>query len=322
MRSLARWRGLPRCLLHALAHAAGNKLPAGLHSPRTIPLRRTLKFRLVALPGVLLLLAMGIPTAFGADKPLVFGVFPYVTAKQIVETYRPVANALEKQLQRRVLLYTARDFKTFAERTRQGEYDILLTAPHFAWLARQETGYRPLLKYTLPVRGLLVVKSDSPFHSLEALRGHTIATADSTALVVLAAKAEMAAQGLRDNIDYRSTNAVTHINAAMQIINGRADAAMLAQQPYKMMRPELRQNLRVLAETPPLPSLMYLTHPRLPEAEAQAIRSALLTFATSPDEQALTHRGGHGDIGPIDNNELLAIRPYALQAQEMLRKTR
>lgn len=252
--------------------------------------------------------------------PLILGVFPYVTAKQIIETYRPVARALEKKLQRHVLLYTARDFKTFAERTRQGEYDILLTAPHLAWLARQEAGYQPLLKYALPVRGLLVVRSDSPFRSLEALRGHTIATADSIALVVLATKAEMSAHGLRDNIDYRSTDAVTHINAAMQVINGRADGAMLAQQPYKMMRPELSQQFRVLAETPPLPSLMYLTHPRLSGIDVLAIRSALLTFATSSDEQAIAHRNGHGDTGPIDNGELHAIRPYALQVQVMLRK--
>ena len=36
---------------------------------------------------------------------------------------------------------------------------MLLTAPHLAWLARQDAGYQPLLKYAEPVRGLLVVKS-------------------------------------------------------------------------------------------------------------------------------------------------------------------
>ncbi len=77
----------------------------------------------------------------------------------MVETYRPLANELEKQLHRRVVIYSARDYKTFAARTRQGEYDIILTAPHLAWLARQEAGYRPLMKYAQPVHGLLVVKA-------------------------------------------------------------------------------------------------------------------------------------------------------------------
>lgn len=274
---------------------------------------------LLKLALVLWLLA-GLRTGWaGGADPLVFGVFPYATARQIVETYRPVANALEKQLHRPVLLYTARDFTTFAERTRQGEYDILLTASHLAWLARQETAYRPLLKYVQPIRGLLVVKSDSPFKSLEAMRGHVIATADSIALVVLAMKAEMTAQGLSSNIDYRPIDAVTHVNAAIQVVNGRADAAMLGQRPYKIMRPELRRQLRVLAETPPLPSLVYLVHPRLPDTESQAIRTALLAFSSSPEGHALTP---HGGMGPVDHDELLAIRPYAVQAQEMLRTSR
>ena len=280
---------------------------------------RLFNFRFHTL-ALLLLYLMGVRTSWAGDpRPLVLGVFPYVTARQIVETYRPVAKALEIKLQRRVLLYTARDFTAFAERTRKGEYDILLTAPHLGWLARQETGYRPLLKYDLSIYGLLVVKSDSPFKDVGDLRGHTIATPDSISLVAIAGKAEMAARGLRDKIDYASKDAATHINAAMQVINGRADGAMLAQQTYNMMRPELRQQLRVLAETPALPSLMYLTHPRLTMAQVQSIRTALLDFSTSSDEQERTRPSA---IKPIDDAIFLAIRSYALSAQEMLRKNK
>ena len=259
-------------------------------------------------------------SGWAADaSPLVFGVFPNLTAKQIVEMYRPVADALEKHLHRPVAIYSARDFKTFVSRTRQGEYDILLTAPHLAWLARQDAGYQPLLKYTQPVRGLLVVKSTSPFHETAALRGRTIATADPIAVVVLAMQAELAAHGLKRNIDYQTMDSGTHINALMQVINGRADAAILGLHPYNLLSADLRQQLRVLAETPPLSSLMYLTHPRLRDAEAQAIRHALLDFAASPEGQAFMQHGGYGGFTQVDGSELRAFHPYALQAQEMLR---
>lgn len=270
----------------------------------------------------ILLLVIGSRPAAGADDPLVFGIFPNMTAKQLVETYRPLAGALENALQRRVVIYTARDFTTFAERTRRGEYDILLTAPHLAWLARQDAGYRPLLKYTQPVRGLLAVKSDSPIDTPEALRGRTIATADSIAIVVLAIQAELAARGLRHRIDYQTSDSGTHLNAVMQLINGRADAAMLGLHPYNLMPPEMHRQLRVLIETAPLSSLMYLTHPRLRDAEAQAVRKALLDFAATPAGQAFMQRGGYGAFTRVDGSELQAFRPYALQAQEMLRKSR
>lgn len=279
-----------------------------------------LKFS-AAVPAVLLL-ATGIPPAFSADDPLVFGIFPYLTAKETIEVYRPLADTLEKHLQRQVVIYSARDFSIFADRTRRGDYDILLTAPHLAWLARQEAGYRPLLKYVQPVRGMLVVKADSPFDSLHALRGRTIATADSIAVAVLAVQAELAARGLRHNTDYRTTDSGTHLNAVMQVINGRADGAMVGAHAYTLISPELRRQLRVLAETPPLSGLMYLSHPRLREAEAQTVRKALLDFAATPEGLAFMQRGVYGSFAAVDDRELHAYRPYALQAQEILRKTR
>jgi len=295
--SFAQWPALPRRILYAFTHR-----------PR----------RLVWA----LLLIAGIQPACGADKPLAFGVFPHLTARQTVETYRPLADVVEKRLQRPVVIYTARDFKTFVERTHRGEYDILMTAPHLAWLARQDAGYRPLLKYVQPVRGLLVVKADSPLDSLGALRGRTIATADPLAVVALALHAELAAHGLRHTIDYQTMDSGTHLNAAMQVINGRADAAMIGLHPYKLMPPELRRQVRGLAETPSLSSLMYLAHPRLGDAEAQAVRRTLLDFAATPEGQAFMRRGGFGDFAEVSGHELRAFRPYALQAQDILRSTR
>lgn len=254
--------------------------------------------------------------------PLTFGVFPNLTARQIVSTYRPLADALEKRLQRRVVLFSARDFRTFAERTRDGEYDLVLTAPHLAWLARQDAGYRPLLKYARPVRGLLVVKADAPFDAPAALRGRTIATADALAVAVLATQAELTKSGLRPGLDYRTVDSGTHLNAVMQVVNGRADAAMLGLHPYTLLPADLRPQLRILAETAPLSSLMYLTHPRLRDADAQAVRGALLDFAATPEGRTFMRRGGYGGFTDVDGSELHAFRRYALQAQEMLRAPR
>jgi phosphonate transport system substrate-binding protein len=105
------------------------------------------------------------------------------------------------------------------------------------------------------------------------------------------------------------------------VVNGRADAAMLGLHPYNLIPPELRQQLRVLAQTPPLSGQMYLTHPRLTGAEVAAVRDALLQFAATAEGQAHIRQGGYGGFSAVDDNALQALRPYALQAQEMLRKT-
>lgn len=271
---------------------------------------------LAALLAVLLLAA---PPGRAADAPLVFGAFPNMTAKQVLETYQPLADAIEKRLRRRVVIYSARDFKTFAARTREGDYDIVLTAPHLAWLARQDAGYRPLLKYARQTQGLLVVRADSPYHTPEALRGRTIATPDALAVTALAVQAELAAHGLRRNVDYETIDYGTHLNAVMQVVNGRASAAMVGLHPYSLLPQDARRQLRVLIETPPLSSLMYLTHPRLTDRDAQAIRKALLEFAATPAGEAFMQRGGYGGLVAVDGSELRAFRPYALQVEQMMR---
>jgi phosphonate transport system substrate-binding protein len=270
----------------------------------------------------LLLIAGSHPAISAPPAPLVFGVFPHLPARQMVEAYRPLAYELEKQLHRRVVIYSARDYQTFATRTRLGTYDIILTAPHLAWLARQEAGYRPLLKYAQPVHGLLVVKADSVFDSAKALRGRIIATSDPTALAVMAIQAEMSRQGIQADTDYRTVESGTHLNAVMQVLNGRAEGAMLGMHAYMLMPPNVRQQLRVLIETPPLSSLMYLTHPRLRDAEVLFIHKAMLRFEASSEGQAFMQHGGYGGFSNTDSSELHAFRPYALQAQKMLQNTR
>lgn len=328
MRLLPPWFGCVDALSPALAGVASTtpgpqaRMPILLSGVLAHALRKLLQHRPALLMGVFLLLTLGSRPASCADKPLVLGVFPHLTAKQIIENYQPLVSVLEKQLHRHVVVYSAPNLRTFAERTQQGDYDILLTPPHLAWLARQEAGYRPLLKYAQPVHGLLVVRSDSPFTAPEALRGRTIASADAIAMASLALEADLAKRGLKHGIDYRTMDSGTHTSTVMQVVNKRADAAMMGQHAYQLMPDDLRNQLRVLAKTLPLSSLMYLTHPRIRDHDAQVVRQALLDFAASPEGQAFMQHGQYGGFVNVDGNELRAFRPYALQAQEMLRARR
>lgn len=321
--------GLPRLRSHALTQVADASRPLGWAAQGLLRLRPAgivlpawaLRLKSAALSCLLaLMLIADAHPATGTDAPpLIFGIFPNLTAKQTLETYQPLASLMEKRLQRRVAIHTARDFKTFVQRTRQGDYDIVLTAPHLAWLARQDAGYRPLLKYSRPVRGLLVVRDTSPYRTPEDLRGKDIAIPDPIAVTALAVQAEMAALGLRHDVDYRTIAYGTPLNAVMQVVNGKAEAAMLGLHPYMLLPPELRRQLHVLTETAPLSSLMYLTHPRLGDREANALRKVLFDFAASPEGQAFMKRGDYGHFVAVDGSEFHAFRPYALQVEEMLR---
>ncbi len=301
--------------IHALGYFAGTRHLFGRAAQHVSRLR----FITGALSAALALSLSANAQATPVDTPLIFGIFPNMTAKQTLEIYEPLVKQMEKRLQRRIVIYTARDFTTFVARTRQGDYDILLTAPHLAWLARQDAGYRPLLKYAQPAHGLLVVKNTGPYRVVEDLRGQNIAIPDPIAVTALAVQADMAALGLRPNVDYRMKDYGSHLNAVMQVINGRTAAAMLGSHYYRLLPDGIRKQLRIVIETPPFSSLMYLTHPRLRDREANLIRQALLDFAATPQGKAFLQGGGYGGFVPVDGSELRAFRPYALQAEKMMR---
>ncbi len=260
--------------------------------------------------------------ARAADAPLVFGVFPNLTARQVLKTYAPLAQALERQLGRQVIIYTAPDFPTFVARTREGVYDLLLTPPHLAWLARQDAGYRPLLKYSAQVRGLLVTRNDNGLASAEALRGRSVAFTDALALATLAIEMALAQQGIVHGRDYTLHPGGSHTNAIAQVLAGRVDAAIVGIHPYRMQPEAARAQLRILLETPPLSSLTYLAHPRLRDRDAEMLRASLLAFAESPEGRAFLANGGYGGLVAAEDSELGQFHEYALRAQGLLRERR
>lgn len=262
-------------------------------------------------------------TTAGADRaPLVFGVFPSLTPKVLIETYQPVVQDLKRRLDRPVVLYTAADFKQFVARTRRGEFDLLLTPPHLAWLARQDTGYRPLVKYASPVQGLLIVRTGSSVRSIAELKGKTIASANPLAVIAMAMEAQLRAHGLTPGTDLRIHNAQSHNNAVMLAFNGVTDAAIVGTQAYRQLPPNVRTGVRVIGRTPPLSSPMYMTHPRIRDAEATRIRDALLGFVASVQGRAFIKRGGFGGLVQPDGKELQLFKPYALEAQQRLKDVR
>lgn len=260
--------------------------------------------------------------AFAGQSPLIFGVFPNLTPKVLVETYRPLADFLQDRLHRRVEIYSALDLRTFAANTARGDYDLVLTAPHLAWLARQDAGYRPLLKYAEPVRGVLVVRADSPIQTPAQLRGKRVAIADPLAVVVMAMRAQLRAQGFASGSAIQIENAQSHNNAAMRVFSGGVEAAILGAQEYRRLPAEVQSGLRILAETPPLSSQMFLSHPRVREQEALAVRQMLLSYAATSEGRVFMERGGFGGFAELDGRELSAFKPYTLEVRAQLRALR
>lgn len=251
------------------------------------------------------------------EAELKFGVFPNLSPRLLVETYQPVAVALSSDLRRPVTLHTAPDFKTFFERTQAGEYDLVLTAPHLAWLAHKEEAYRPLFVYQRNTEGILVVRADSRYQKPGDLRGKTIAMSDPLAVTVMRMESDLAKAGLQGGRHYNKLEAGSHNNAALHVHDGKCDAAIMGGLPFQRLPEAMRKNLRIIKTTAGFPSQVYLVNSRVSNAQEWAIRGGLQDFMQSSQGKDFLARGGFEGLRKIGGWEL---RQFDADGQQIVRR--
>ena len=236
------------------------------------------------------------------QPPLEIGIFPYLSTRALLSTYQPLQRYLEQTLQRPVHLVTAPDMRTFVGRTLEGAYTYVVTAPHFARLAQTEAAYRPLLRANRNLAGVLLVRKDSAIHNIDQLRGKTVVTPDSIAIVSLLGVELLKRNGLIAGKDVIIQNLPSHNAAVVTLQNGAVDAAVVSQTAFLQMTPEQRAGLTVIAQTAEVPHVMYLANAKVSTVDALAFVNLLQQFVehTVEGRQFIENLGYQGLRAPTE----------------------
>lgn len=158
------------------------------------------------------------------SKKYNFGIFPYYDAATLVSLHKPLKDYLEKQTGVKAALRSSANFKSFKNRTADGKYDILMTAPHLGRIAQLNNGYQ-LIGFTgNKSHAVFAVRKDSRFNSAADLSNQTISLPPKAAIIHYLALKHLAEQGIKpDQITINETK--SHNNALMTVVNGTAPAA-------------------------------------------------------------------------------------------------
>lgn len=267
-----------------------------------------------------LLVSLSLPRGtHAATLPLTIGLFPDLSPRNLLARYLPLARYLEIQLQRPVQLYTAKNFRAFIEDSRRSDFDIVVTAPHLAWLAAEENSYQPMVQFSNRIRGIVIVAASSSLRTPQQLKGHDIAVPDPLALVTLLAEQRLKQAGLSRGRDYRFIGRGNHNNAMLAVAQGDFTAALVSLNNLTIFSPTLREKVRVIDATDTTPGIFFMAHPHLSSAHIQAIQTALLHFGDTLAGKQFVSQMQMGDIIPASSQELAKMAPYALQTMHMLR---
>jgi phosphonate transport system substrate-binding protein len=241
--------------------------------------------------------------AFSAQAAPAFtlGILPTHSARSLARSYEPLRAYLEQHLKQPVRIESAADFARFQRRTLGGDFDLTITAAHFARLAQKDAGFQPLVQFTPDHDALLIYSSEHPLAGVGALRGKQLAVIDRLAITVMATLSYLEEQGLEADRDYRVAEHRTHASVAYSLISGLSAAAVTTSQGMLQIPDELRGKLVLEKHIADIPAFVVLARPAAPRARVQGLKKLLLEFPVTASGKGFLEHIGY--TGMVEANE-------------------
>lgn len=116
--------------------------------------------------------------AYSKSEPLIIGIFPRRNSVKTIRLFKPLENFLSKKLNRKVVLKTSKNFTSFWQGVKRGEYDLVHFNQYHYIVSRKKYGYEVILKNKefgeATITGSIIVRKDSGINSVQDLVGRSI----------------------------------------------------------------------------------------------------------------------------------------------------
>lgn len=275
-------------------------------------MNRVMKHIFLAMAAVLILS----PPLYAAQKieALTLGVFPYLSANQMMEQLSPLCKRIEAALGKKVILVSAPDFMSYVDRTAKGEYDLVLTAPHMGRLAQKRDGWQLVVQSGQKTATVILVRNESPIHRLEDLRGKKMAVGNVRSVTYLLAEEALAQKGITLGKDVEVLETATFSNVVQSVFLGEVDAGatptLLWDKWVHVSEEQHRQLREIYRAKPAAPSFLVMANPKTDQATILRLRQSLLSFKNTPEGKDFLQKSQFESFLPIDEATMERIDPY------------
>ncbi len=218
-------------------------------------------------------------------KTYIFDVVPQLPAAKIYTTWSPLLQRIGQDAGLCFELRVSTTIPEFEQKLLKGEPEFVFLNPYHAVLANQKKKYQPLLADSEDLlTGILVVRADSPIQNLADLKGQTITFPAPNAF---AASLLIRAELTKKKIDFTPVFVKTHSNVYRSVIGKDAIAGGGVNNTLDNEVAEVRQQLRVLYETPAYTPHPVATHPSVPAAVRERFLTAILKLSQNDEGRKL-----------------------------------
>lgn len=245
----------------------------------------------------------------GMPDPLVMGIIPAEDNSEMLRQYEPIVEYMSEELGVEVEPYTATDYSGIIESMRSGDVQVAWFGPLSYVLATEVAGAEAIAVQQTEegqdptYKSLIVTQPDSDIQSIEDLRGKTFSFVDpaSTSGNLFPRKA-MVDAGLEPDTDLaEATYAGGHDASALAVANGDVEAGAVADSTLESMVSEgvmEEGDLRVVAESDPIPESPIAVSEDLPEPAKQQLKELFLGM--TPETVGAETLGSEDAIGYVE----------------------
>lgn len=232
------------------------------------------------------------PVARFPNRPLRLGRIPHISQETTFTENAPLAKYLTAQLGHPIEVTVPKDYEATIAQLAAGEIDVAILAPLSYVVAKKRIPDLVLVAQLVAEGGgqylaYIVTATDGPVNALTDLRGKRFAFVDkhSTTGYLLPLDLLMSA-GLDPLHDFKSTAfAGSHPAVVDLVLAHKAEAGAIASTTFGHMREaKLRDRLRILAKSDPVPFDAVVARAALPAEYVAKLRATLLDLSTRTDE--------------------------------------
>jgi len=261
---------------------------------------------------LLLCLAPVLSAQGESSRYYTLGVVPQFEQRKLFSIWKPIVDELSRRTGldiRLVVTLTVPEFEAGLER---GAYDFVYANPyHILRSSDGGQGYIPLLHDREALRGILVVRRDSPIQKIEELAGKTLAVPSPNSLgASLLLQADL---NRLFGVTMKVVNVQTHSSVYLNVLNGLTDAGGGVEKTLSEQDDAIRNSLRILYSTRSMPAHPLAAHPRISPAIRELFRKRALEMAATPSGKLLwAEVPMHAPVG-TSLDDFLVMRKWGLE---------
>lgn len=240
-----------------------------------------------------------------------FAVVPQFEQRKLHAVWKPVIDELSRRTGLELKLVATLTVPEFERELTNGSFDFVYANPYHILREVPRQGYLPLVRDKAPLRGILVVRKDSPLKSPAELDGKSLAIPSFNAVgasLLLRADLEQLFKARPLPI-----NAKTHSSVYLHVVNGLAMAGGGVEKTLQEQDPAIRSQLRVLYTTRDMPSHPVAAHPRVPPAIRDLIQRAFIELGESDNGRQLLEDIPMNAVTPTSIKDYQPMNKWGLE---------